>query len=282
MKYLGAHVSIAGGFERAIERGEELACTALQIFVKNPSQWRLRERDEEGFEAFRTARAGSTIGPVVAHATYLLNLCATNETTLERSRRCLGAELRRCDRLGLDGLVVHPGAHLGQGLESGIRGVAASLDLVLEDRPADGTPLLLECTAGQGTVIGHRLEHLEQIISATARSESLGICLDTCHLFAAGYPLDEPDGVEAVLSEVERRFGRDRIRCIHLNDSHQPRGSRKDRHANIGEGEIGEEAFARLLAHRMIADVPLLIETPVGEDGDGHRRDLELLRRLTA
>jgi deoxyribonuclease-4 len=280
MRFLGSHVSSAGGLPRAIERAADLGCTATQIFVKSPNQWKGRPLPEDEVVAFREQWGKSGIGPIVSHAAYLINLCAIDEAILERSRDGLGDELDRSARLGLDGLVVHPGAHMGQGIEAGLELIAASLDAVLDDRDIGRTRLLLEATAGQGTVVGHRLEHLERIIAGSRAQDRLGICLDTCHLFAAGYDVRTADGIDGIVDEVRSRFGLERLGCIHLNDSRFELGAHRDRHVNIGGGEIGAEAFAYLVAHPTVRDVPLILETPLGDDKEGHRRDLQLLREL--
>ncbi|HSM50421.1 MAG TPA: deoxyribonuclease IV [Thermoanaerobaculia bacterium] len=277
---LGAHVSAAGGAAAAIARGVALGCTALQIFVKSPSQWRARPLAEADARAFREARAASPIGPVVAHAAYLINLAAAPGETLDRSRAALADELARGAALGLDALVLHPGAHLGAGVEAGLARVAASLDAVLAGVPEEAPRLLLEVTAGQGSVLGARLEELERIVALAACGERLGVCLDTCHLLAAGYPIDEEAGREALLAEVDRRLGLERLGAIHLNDSAGPRGARRDRHANIGEGRVGTDAFRSLLLDPRLRRVPMLLETPLGDDGQGHARDLATLRHL--
>ena len=277
---LGAHVSAAGGAAAAIARGTALGCTALQIFLKSPSQWRARPLAEAEARAFRAARAASPIGPVVAHAAYLINLAAAPGETLDRSRAALADELARGAALGLDALVLHPGAHLGAGVEAGLARVAAALDAVLPDAP-DGAPrLLLEITAGQGSVLGARLEELARIVELAACGARLGVCLDTCHAFAAGHAIDEEEGCEALLAELDRRLGLARLGAIHLNDSAGPRGGRRDRHANIGAGRIGTATFRRLLLDPRLRRVPMLLETPLGDDGEGHARDLATLRRL--
>lgn len=277
---LGAHVSVAGGLATAIGRATDLGCTAIQIFVKNASQWRGKELSDPDVEAFRAARAGSEVGPVVAHASYLINLCATDPALLDKSREALADELTRCARLGVEGLVVHPGAHLGAGEEAGIDCVAASLDAVLAALPNGPTRILLENTAGQGSCLGHRLEHLARIRERTRQPERVGICVDTCHAFAAGYALHEPAGYEDFLAEIEELTGLGVLGAIHLNDSVRPFGSRRDRHAHIGEGEIGLDLFARLLQDPRLAAIPMVLETEPGEGMEGHRRDLETLRGL--
>jgi deoxyribonuclease-4 len=277
---LGAHVSAAGGAAAAIARGVALGCTALQIFVKSPSQWRARPLAEADAQAFREARAASPIGPVVAHAAYLINLAAAPGETLDRSRAALADELARGAALGLDALVLHPGAHLGAGVETGLARVAASLDAVLAGVPEEVPRLLLEVTAGQGSVLGAKLEELERIVALAASCDRLGVCLDTCHLFAAGYPIDEEAGHEALLAELDGRLGLARLGAIHLNDSAGPRGGHRDRHATVGEGQIGTDAFRRFLLEPRLRRVPMLLETPLGDDGEGHARDLATLRRL--
>ncbi len=287
-RLLGANVSVAGGVQLAIERGEELGCRAIQIFVKNPNQWRQRSLTEESVEAFRSARARSAIEAVVAHASYLINLAATDRSTLERSRRALIDELIRCNRLGVDSLIFHPGAHLGRGEQAGLERVADSMNRVLgsfvereerRGRPAS-TRLLLENTAGQGTVLGYRFRHLAGIHQLLEQPERVGLCLDTCHAFAAGYPVHRPRGLGSILARIESMLGVSEPSCVHLNDSQRPFASRRDRHANIGQGEIGIPLFRRLIRHRRLRRTPMILETPLGADGQGHKQDLNLLRAL--
>jgi deoxyribonuclease-4 len=284
---LGAHVSVAGGLPEAFGRARDLGCAALQVFVKNASRWQGRPLEDPEVAAFRAAWETCPGAPVVAHAAYLINLAAPPGEVLERSRRGLADELVRCARLGLAGLVVHPGSHGGSGEQEGLRRVAESTDAVLAavdeavGGPRPGTPrLLLETTAGQGASLGWRLEQLEAIVEMSREPERLAVCLDTCHLLAAGYPVDTPAGIDVVLEEAVARFGRERLACVHLNDSRHPRGSRRDRHANIGEGALGRAPFSRLLRHPLLAAVPLILETPGGDDDQGHARDLALLREL--
>lgn len=277
---LGAHVSIAGGISNAITRGEQLGCEAIQVFVKNASQWVGKPLAEEEVGRFCDLHVASPIGSIAAHSTYLINLASSDPTNRNRSRRALRDELDRCERLGIPFLVLHPGAHLGAGEKKGLERVATSLDHVF--RAADGgeTKILLENTAGQGTVLGHRLSHLATIRELSAHSDRLGFCLDTCHAFAAGHPLHEEEGYAALFARIDELFGREEPSCLHLNDSKKPFDSRRDRHANIGEGEIGSELFARLLHDPRLRNTPMILETPLGDDGEGHARDLELLRAL--
>lgn len=277
---LGAHVSVAGGMPAAIERATDLGCTAIQVFVKNANQWQGRELGDDEVAAFRAAHAASAVGPLIAHASYLINLCATDPALLARSRQALADELARCARLGVGGLVVHPGAHLGAGEEAGMALVAASLDAVLAAMPRAPVRVLLENTAGQGSCLGHRLEHLAGIRRRVAARRRVGVCIDTCHAFAAGYPIHDPAGYEDFVAEAEGLLGLPALGAFHLNDSLRPFASRRDRHAHIGEGEIGLDAFARFLHDPRLQQVPMVVETEPGDGMAGHRRDLGTLRGL--
>ncbi len=277
-RMLGAHVSISGGTPLAIERATELAATACQIFVKNASQWRSKPLSESEAVEFNHRRRASAIRYVVAHSTYLVNLAATDPANRERSIATLVDELQRAQALGLDGVVVHPGAHLGAGETKGLARIARSLERVLDRAPPECPPILLENTAGQGTVLGYRIEQLAEIRDLCPAGNRLGVCIDTCHAFAAGYDLAAPAGVEELLDRFDALFGLEGLGCMHLNDSRYPLGARRDRHANIGAGEIGSGAFERIMASTRLQRVPFILETPVGDDGLGHARDLELLR----
>jgi deoxyribonuclease-4 len=279
---LGAHVSVAGGLATAFERAAELGCDAIQIFVKNANQWRARPLAAADAAAFRTAHAAGAVGAVVAHASYLINLAAADPGVLLLSRQALADEVERCALLGVAALVVHPGAHLGAGEEAGLDRAAASLDDTLAALPGVRTRILLENTAGQGSCLGHRLEHLAGIRQRlpAPRRRRVGFCIDTCHAFAAGYPIHDRAGWSDFLAEAADRLGLAALGCIHLNDSLRPFGSRRDRHAHIGSGQIGLDAFARLLAEPALAAVPMVVETEPGKEMAGHRRDLEVLRGL--
>ncbi|MEO7794985.1 MAG: deoxyribonuclease IV [Thermoanaerobaculia bacterium] len=277
---LGAHVSVAGGVAEGVRRGTELACDALQIFVKSPSQWQSKPLAPEDALAFREAHAASAIGPVVAHAAYLINLAAPDPQILAKSRAALADELRRCAALGVAALVVHPGAHLGAGEEAGLAAIARSLDAVEAELGDCPTRILLEITAGQGTVLGSKLAHLASIRAQAESRERLGICLDTCHALASGYAIDSAAGWDDFLAELDTVVGFDLVGCIHLNDSVGACGSRKDRHANLGEGCLGLEPFRRLLAEPRLRHAPMILETPIGDDELGHARDLAILRGL--
>jgi deoxyribonuclease IV len=281
---LGAHVSVAGGLAKAFANGERLHCNAIQIFVKNANQWRGRALEAPEVAEFRTTRTGqTTIGPVLAHASYLINLAANDSAMREKSIAALADELDRCSRLGVDGLVVHPGAHVGAGEDRGIELVAEALREVFAANPHISTRLLLENTAGQGTCLGRTLSELERMIAGSAglgESGRLGVCLDTCHAFAAGYAIHEESGYQEFMAEVGERLGFANIGAFHLNDSAKPFASRKDRHEHIGQGEIGVGAFERLLSDPRVAHAPMVLETEPGEGDQGHLADLATLRSL--
>ena len=261
MARLGAHVRTAGGVSRAFANAEAIGADALQIFVKNPNRWHAEPFAEAEITAYHAARAAHGNPPVVAHASYLINLAATNPETLERSQAALKDELERCARLGIGGLVLHPGAHLGTGTDAGLDAAARSLDLVLA-QVEGGAQVWLENTAGQGTVLGSRVEDLSAIIARCDQDVRLGVCLDTCHAFAAGYPVHTGEGLAAFLNNVGESVGFGRLGCWHLNDARYGLGSHRDRHANLGVGEIGLETFATLAADPRFESTPMLLETP--------------------
>lgn len=286
MARLGAHVSASGGVANAFANGAALGCDALQIFVKNANRWSAKPLTETQIADYEKARAAHKSPPVTAHASYLINLAAVKPETLEQSRIALKDELTRCHELKIPGLVLHPGAHMGAGLDEGLEAVARSLDVVFTglaaDLPRSAVQVWLENTAGQGTTLGRELSELDQIIALTDHADRLGVCLDTCHAFAAGYEIHTEAGLAAFLDEAEMQFGLRRVGCFHLNDSRFPLNSRRDRHANLGEGEIGLEAFSRLAADARFATMPMLLETPHGEDGAELKADLGRLRRTLA
>jgi deoxyribonuclease-4 len=261
MPRLGAHMSISGGVSRAIDRAEATGCEALQIFTKSSNQWRARLLGDTEIKAFHQRAAETGISPIVSHASYLINLAAPDPVLRERSIAALAEELQRADMLGLAGLVLHPGAHTTgtetEGLEWISNGIAEA-----QARQSGATLLLLEHTAGQGTMLGHRFEQLQEMIARLDDSSRVGVCLDTCHLVAAGYDIVSADGYRQVFEEFERLIGFDRLKVFHLNDSKKPLGSRVDRHESIGRGCLGTTPFLRLLQDERFASLPMLLETP--------------------
>lgn len=279
MGLIGAHVSTAGGLHKAFERANAIGCQSLQIFVKSPNQWRGKALTEPDVDQYKQsqAKAGE---PVVAHAAYLINLASPKEDILEKSLGGLTDELTRTYRLGLGGLVLHPGGHLGAGVDVGLDIVARSLDAVLARPETGDARVLLENTAGQGTALGSRFEELAKIIELTDAKDRLGVCLDSCHAYSAGYDVANEAGYEAMLEAADATFGLARVEAFHLNDSKHPLGSHKDRHENIGEGQIGEWFFSRVITDERLASLPMVLETPMGDDDLGHARDMERLRGL--
>jgi deoxyribonuclease-4 len=289
MPRLGAHMSIAGGLPRAVDRAHASGCEALQIFTKSTGQWRARFLPDDEIARFRQRIEETGIGPAVAHNSYLINLAAADRVLRRRSVESLGEELDRAEVLGLDGLVMHPGSYTSGTEEQGLRLIADGLAEVLAARPRGRTMILLEHTAGQGTNLGHRFEHLAAIVELLGDTPRVGVCLDTCHLLTAGYDICSEEGY----AETFRRFGRivgfSRLRAFHLNDSKKPCGSRVDRHEHIGKGCLGLEPFRRILNDRRFATLPMLLETPKADTPETRtrsdvdpldRRNLATLRKL--
>jgi deoxyribonuclease-4 len=276
----GAHLSVAGGLENAFDAGRRTGCDCLQIFVKNQRQWSAKPLTDEQISAYKAAERRTGLSPVVAHASYLLNLASPLAANRKRSSLALIDELTRCEALGVSGLVLHPGAHMGDGVDEGIRRIAESIGQVHKATPGFAVRILLETTAGQGSAIGHEISHLGRIIDAVKQPERLMVCLDTCHLFAAGYDLRDEDAYGRMVDELAECIGLQRIACIHTNDSKMPCGSRVDRHEHITKGEIGKKGFANLLNDPRLAHAPRILETPKGADGRGTDLDKVNLARL--
>ncbi|HUL45365.1 MAG TPA: deoxyribonuclease IV [Bacteroidota bacterium] len=277
----GAHESIAGGLSLAFGRAERAGCRALQIFTKNSNQWRAKELSENDIASYKTAASKSNIRDVIAHDSYLINLCASNPFILNKSREAFCDELRRCALLGIRYLNFHPGAHTGAGEEQGIRLLIESLNMIHDQ--TDGLDVLsvLETTAGQGTVIGHRFEHLRDILGGVAHPERMAVCIDTCHVFTAGYDLRDASAYESTMKEFDDVIGLDRLVAVHMNDSKYPLGSHRDRHEHIGKGYIGMEGFRLIMRDERLRNVPKILETPKGEDLREDRMNLRLLRTLS-
>jgi deoxyribonuclease-4 len=288
---LGAHLSIAGGLPRAVDRAEASGCQALQIFTKSAGQWRARELPDEEIALFRRRVRETRIRPVVAHNSYLINVAAADKALRRKSIAALTDELDRAERLGLDGLVMHPGSYTSGTEKGGLRLIADGLASILAARPGVKTRILLEHTAGQGTNLGHRFEHLAEIIDLLGGSSRVGVCLDTCHLLTAGYDICSEAGYRETFRQFGAIVGFSRLKAFHLNDSKKPCASRVDRHEHIGKGCIGVEPFRWLLNDPRFARLPMLLETPK-EDTPQSRRlsdvdpldriNLDLLRSLIA
>jgi deoxyribonuclease-4 len=273
-------MSIAGGVDQALLRGSKLRCEAVQIFVKSNVQWRMPPLRRDEARRFGEARRESGVGVVFAHSSYLINLASADTRVRKRSIASLEEEVRRSSALGLPFIVLHPGAHGGAGEREGIRKIAGGMDQALAAAPAGRVAILLETTAGQGTSIGGRFEQLAEIIAASSLPGRLGVCFDTCHVFAAGYDLRSPKGYARAMEEFDRAIGLPRIKAFHLNDCKGTLGSRLDRHTHIGKGTLGLGAFALLLNDRRFAGLPMVLETPKGRGTALDRRNLAVLRGL--
>ncbi len=272
---------MAGGFYRAVERGHAVGCRCVQIFVANNTRWQTREIDDQDVQRLGAAIAQYGIRHLIGHSAYLINLATPDPKLWKKSLDALVLELHRAERLGIRYLVLHPGAYTSSSEAAGLRRVARALDEVHRQTNRLRAICLLENTAGQGTCLGWRFEHLATILDAVRAPERLGICFDTCHAFAAGYALASESDYRQTIRQLHQLVGLDRIKAIHLNDSKRPLGSRVDRHEHIGRGRIGARAFARLLNDRRLRRVPMYLETPKGNDPKtGQPWDVINLRRL--
>jgi deoxyribonuclease-4 len=278
---LGAHMSIGGGAHRAIERSCSIDCTAMQIFVKNNMQWFARPLDRAEIKAFVRHAQRCQIEAAFAHANYLINLAATNPQFHANSLRALTEELIRADQLELPFLVLHPGAHLGAGEEAGLEKIIASIDAVHGCLPKrTKARIALETTAGQGSCLGDRFEQIAHIIENVREPERLCVCLDTAHVFEAGYDLSTEASTRKVFAEFERVIGLEKLTALHLNDSKTARGSRVDRHEHIGKGKIGLPAFRVIMRDRRFRKIPKVLETPKGKELREDVENMETLREL--
>ncbi|MBN1567529.1 MAG: deoxyribonuclease IV [Acidobacteria bacterium] len=275
----GAHMSIAGGMHKAFERGKRVRCKTIQIFLKNSNQWKAKPLTEEARILFQKSMRESDIHPVLAHAGYLINLASPDRSLYEKSLRAFVEELRRANFLGVPYLVLHPGAHVGEGAESGIARVANALTCAL-DQVEPPVMVLLENTAGQGSSLGSRFEEFASILERIGNPGRVGFCLDTCHAFAAGYDIRTADGYEKTMREFDRLIGIEKILAFHVNDSSKDLGCRVDRHCHIGKGFLGLQAFRLLVNDARFAAVPKILETPKGKDLQEDRRNLATLRSL--
>ena len=273
-------MSIAGGVHTAFERGASIGCTTMQVFVKNNNRWFGKQLTDEDITKYKTEAAKTTIAPVVAHAAYLINLCAINDDTLKKSRNAFVDELKRCEAFGIKALIFHPGSHVGAGEEEGIKRIAESINSAHEKTEDFRVLSALECTAGQGSAIGYRFEHLREIIDLVDEKERMAVCLDTCHLFAAGYNISTEDGWNETIKQFDEIVGLNRLVAIHTNDSKKELGSRVDRHDHIGKGIIGLTGFRMLMNDERLAHVPKILETEKSEDLHEDVENMRVLKLL--
>ena len=277
-RLLGAHVSVAGGLDQAFPRAIESGCTALQLFTKNANRWQGKPITDAEASAFRQAWQESGIGPVMAHDAYLINLASPKSDVWEKSKKALRDELFRCAQLGVTDLVMHPGAHLGTGVEAGLERIKEAFREILSDSPQE-VRLLLENTAGQGSYFGGDFAHLAALLEGFD-AQRFGVCFDTCHAHAAGYNLSSAEGYTQTMAEFDRLVGLEQIKVFHLNDSLKPCGSKVDRHAHIGQGTIGHVGFSCLMQDQRFVDTPMVLETPKGDQNEMDSVNLELLLKM--
>jgi deoxyribonuclease-4 len=276
----GAHESVAGGLHLAFERGAADGCKAIQVFTKNSNLWKEPSLTDAQIAGFRAAHASFGGAPVLAHTSYLINIATDDAAILKRSIDALVAEVERCSALGIHYCVLHPGAHLGAGEEVGVARVSEALDEVHERTKGATARILLENTAGQGTCVGHRFEHLGAIFERTRERERLGVCFDTQHAFASGYDLSTAEGYARTWEDFDRNVGLASLRAFHLNDSKKPLGSRVDRHEHLGEGNLGLGLFWRLVNDPRFAEIPGVVETEPREGEPPFKREVDLLNAL--
>lgn len=273
MLILGTHMSIAEGIAKTAENVVKMNANTMQIFSRNPRGSSYKNYSKEEVECFQKIRRENQFGPLLAHAPYTMNLASADERVYEFACMVIREDIARMDALQIENIVFHPGSHTGIGTEAGIRNIVAGLDQAITGE--ESIMILLETMSGKGTEIGVSFEELKEIRDGVKHPERIGVCLDTCHVFAAGY--DIVNDLDKVLEEFDRVLGLDLLRAIHLNDSMMPFGSHKDRHAAIGEGEIGLEALLRVLEHPLLRELPFYLETPF--DDVGHKKEMEMIKR---
>jgi deoxyribonuclease-4 len=277
---IGAHMSIAGGLHTAVDRALKAGCTALQLFVKNNNQWNGKPLTDDDVATYKAAVSNANLGPIIVHTSYLINLAAVDPDTLQRSRTALQDELERCDRLSIPLLNLHPGAHMGAGVEAGIERIAESINFVHDRTRRCRTKTVLETTAGQGSSIGHRFEEIRAIIDRVEDRGRMAVCVDTCHIYAAGYDISTEAGYDDTLRAFDDIIGLDRLAAFHVNDSKKALGSRVDRHDHIGKGLMGLVPFRCLMNDPRFVGTPKVLETPKSEDLHEDIENLAVLRGL--
>ena len=279
MKRTGFHVSIQGGLHKAFDNAALIGIDTFQIFLKNSTRWTVPPLTDDEVSMFSERWMASPSVSIHAHTGYLINLAGSGEN-LEKSVRLLSDEMHRADRLAIPTLVLHPGSHIGDGIETGIERIASNLNAIFDAKDWKVT-ILLETTAGQGKSVGHRFEHIRDIMAKVRRRERLGVCFDTCHVFAAGYDISDGESYSATFAEFDRIIGLNHLKLFHVNDSKKICGSRVDRHEHIGQGEIGPEAFRLLFTDKRFIDIDKILETPVDDVRDD-RDNLEYVEQLAA
>ena len=277
---LGAHQSIAGGVFNAIYRGQTATCDTVQIFNKSNNQWRAKKLTTEEVDRYFAAIEETGVTVACSHTSYLINIASPDEALNEKSYQSLKEEMQRCELLKIPDLVMHPGSHVGSGEEVGLNRIADNISRLFDDLGDNHVNLCLEATAGQGSNLGYKFEQLAYIINRVENSERVTICLDSCHIFAAGYDLIDPKGYRKTIKTFDDIVGLDRLRIFHLNDSKKEYGSKRDRHEHIGEGHIGLEGFRNIVNDRKLKKVAMILETPKEDDLKEDIENLKILRGL--
>jgi deoxyribonuclease-4 len=278
--YLGAHMSISGGIHLAPERGVKAGCGVIQVFTQNASQWRGKAVDDADAALFREKWAESGLHEIVSHDIYLVNLGAPPGEVRDKSLAAFREEMFRCARLGIHKIVMHPGAHTGDGEETGLKRISGAFDELFAAVPEYTGKVLLETTAGQGSNVGYRFEHLQAIMDNSSFPDRFGVCVDTCHIFAGGYDITTDDGYRKTFEEFDRLIGLDRLQAFHVNDSKKGLNCRVDRHEHIGQGAMGLAPFRFLMNDPRFAKIPKILETPKGENDEMDEVNLKVLRDL--
>ena len=277
---IGAHMSISGGVYNSLTWGKESGCATIQIFTKSNNQWRAKELSEFEVKQFMENQKETGISPVVAHNSYLINLGSPDKALWEKSKEGMLIELQRAEKLSLPYLVMHPGSHLGDGEDKGLKRIANAINWLIDKTKDFKVMLLLETTAGQGSNLGYKFEQLAEIIDLVENKKKIGVCYDTCHTFAAGYELRKKDGYEKTFKDFDKIIGLKNLKVIHLNDSKKDLGSKIDRHEHIGKGFIGLEGFKLIMNDKRWENIPKILETPKDEGLESDKKNLKILRNL--
>ncbi|MFH1374737.1 MAG: deoxyribonuclease IV [bacterium] len=278
----GAHQSIAGGVHKAIERGKQATCDTIQIFNKSSNQWRAAALKQQDIDTYFELIESTGVKVATSHTGYLINIATPERDLGDKSLKSLQEEMERCRLLRIPNLVLHPGSHVGSGEEPGMSRIAENINRLFDKLNDNQVCLLLETTAGQGTNLGYSFEQLAHMIDSVDNQAQMGVCLDTCHVFAAGYPLKDPDDYQRTMERFDKVIGLDRLNIIHLNDSKKEFGSRRDRHEHIGRGFIGRDGFRNIVNDRRLESIPMILETPKGEDLAEDIENLKVLRSLVS
>jgi len=277
---LGAHMSIAGGVYNAVLDGEKAGCDVIQIFTKQPNQWKAKVLTDDEIARFFEEQKRTGVITVCAHTSYLINLGSPDDELYQKSIDAFKIEMERCEVLKIPQLVMHPGSHVGSGEEAGLKRIAAAFNRILDEMQDGKTSICIETTAGQGTNLGYKYEQLARIMDMVENKERISVCLDTCHIYSAGYPLQDPRKYRETLKAFDDTIGLKRLKVIHCNDSKKPFGEKKDRHEHIGEGELGLEPFRNMMNDRRLNKVPKILETPKSDDLHEDIENLNILRSL--